>query len=122
MQKKWWFITLSLLLIFACSEPEMKQEKQQNFTGFWQNELNQIFEVAQNSEGFVVQNINGGFQARIVNDTLTGVNTLGMPFHMTVKGDSAFYEFGSVVTGYKRINETEYRHILSTMQSNTTGN
>ncbi len=115
MQKKWWFISLSLLFFFACSE----QEKKPEFAGFWQNDLNQIFEVVQNSEGFMVKNVNGGLQGRVVNDTLTGVNSLEMPFYMTVKGDSAFYQFGSVVTGYKRIDETEYRRILSAMQSAT---
>ena len=35
---------------------------------------------------------------------------------MKVKGDSAFYEFGQITTGYKRISKDEYESIFSSLK------
>ena len=32
---------------------------------------------------------------------------------MKVKGDSAYYEFGSITTGYKRISKSQYDEIFA---------
>lgn len=102
-----------IVLFLACS----KTKETQNFIGYWQNDQDLIFEVFQNADlSFTIQNINGGFQAKRINDTLTGENSLGMPFYMTVKGDSAYYRFGTIITGYQRIDEATYKQIFATQQ------
>ena len=35
-----------------------------------------------------------------------------MPFSMQVKGDSAYYQFGTIITGYKRISKEAYQEIF----------
>ena len=44
-----------------------------------------------------------------------------MEYKMNVKGDSAYYEFGGIVTGYKRISKDEYEKIVASLKK-ATGN
>ena len=36
---------------------------------------------------------------------------------MNVKGDSAYYEFGSITTGYARISQDEYKKIFDAQKN-----
>ena len=45
-----------------------------------------------------------------------GKNTLDMPYCMSVKGDSAYYEFGGITTGYARISKEEYEDIFASQK------
>jgi hypothetical protein len=38
---------------------------------------------------------------------------------MSVKGDSAYYEFGGITTGYVRISKEEYDDIFATQKKTT---
>ena len=38
---------------------------------------------------------------------------------MTVKGDSAYYEFGGITTGYARISKEEYEDIFASQKKAT---
>jgi len=103
---------LSFLLRAACSEKEKP-----NYQGFWLGEENMIFEVKQTSDGkYTVSNINGSLNAEYKEDALRGKNSLDMEFFMTVKGDSAYYTFGTITTGYKRIDEKAYKEIFETLK------
>jgi len=96
--------TLIALVLVACGSKDKA-----NYIGYWQGEDNLIFEVLKTAENqFTIRNINGDLQASIENDTLTGKNSLDMPFSMSVKGDSAYYQFGTITTGYKRIDKATY--------------
>ena len=75
-----------------------------------------VFEVFQTNPGennYTIRNINGDLQAHIEGDTLlTGTNALDMPFYMRVKGDSAFYQFGTIISTYSRIDAAKYEEIF----------
>ena len=43
-------------------------------------------------------------------------NSLDMPYCMNVKGDSAYYEFGGITTGYARISKEEYEDIFASQK------
>ncbi|MCQ2063745.1 MAG: hypothetical protein MJY99_10485 [Fibrobacter sp.] len=102
-------ISLFSLLFFACGSKSDKP----NFVGCWQGEANMIFEVlTENGTDYTIRNVNGDLSAQIVNDTLRGKNSLDMEYTMSVKGDSAYYNFGSITTGYKRISDSEYRKLF----------
>ena len=47
---------------------------------------------------------------------LCGKNSLDMPYCMSVKGDSAYYEFGGITTAYGRISKEEYEEIFATQK------
>ena len=46
---------------------------------------------------------------------LRGKNNVDMDYSMTVKGDSAYYLFADITTGYKRITKEEYDKIFATL-------
>jgi hypothetical protein len=54
---------------------------------------------------YIIRNVNGDLNATIVDDTLRGKNSLDMEYKMAVKGDSAYYTFSGIVTGYARISK-----------------
>lgn len=102
------------LFFFACS-----QEKP-NYVGFWKGEANMIFEVlTENGSDYIIRNVNGDLTAQIVDGSLRGKNSLDMEYVMNVKGDSAYYEFGSITTGYQRISQEEYQQIYASQQKAT---
>lgn len=111
MKKKILITALSLLALtfFGCSD------KKAEFTGYWKGDANIIFEVlpkAENSSDYIIRNLNGDLEASIQNDTLRGKNSLNMEFFMVVNGDSAYYQFENIRTGYKRISQSEYEAIF----------
>lgn len=99
---------IALSFLASCSTKEKPV-----FTGFWQGEDNMIFEVFQVTPGenlYTIRNINGDLSASIEGDSvLTGKNSLDMPFSMRVEKDSAFYQFGTIISKYARIDEASYR-------------
>ena len=108
-------IILALLLLsvmfFACSK------EQPNFIGYWQGEANMVFEVfTENGMDYTIRNINGDLSANVIDDTLRGKNSLDMEYKMAVKGDSAYYTFSGIVTGYARISKQKYDEILAGQQ------
>jgi hypothetical protein len=115
MKKLLWIIALaSLALMTSCSREKPV------FTGYWQGEEDMVFEVFQTKPGennYTIRNINGDLFASIEGDSvLTGKNSLDMPFYMRVKGDSAFYQFGTIISKYKRIDANKYQSIFSKLQ------
>lgn len=117
MKKQILFFTSILFVLFlaGCSEKEKP-----NYQGFWLGEENMIFEVKQTSDGkYTVSNINGSLNAEYKEDALRGKNSLDMEFYMTVKGDSAYYTFGTITTGYKRIDEKSYKDIFNSLKPMT---
>lgn len=113
MMKK--ILTLALLLLslalFGCGQDST------NYIGYWQGETNMIFEVlTENGSDYIIRNMNGDLKATISDGALRGKNSLDMEYLMRVKKDSAYYEFGGITTGYKRITEEEYKKIMATMQ------
>ena len=105
--------TFSLVSLFfiACGESSS------NYVGYWQGEANMIFEVlTENGTDYIIRNINGDLKATVQDGALRGKNTLDMEYKMNVKGDSAYYEFGGIVTGYKRITKEEYDRVVATLQ------
>lgn len=112
MKKKIFITALSLLALtfFGCSS------KNPEFTGYWKGDANIIFEVlpksADNATDYIIRNLNGDLEASISNDTLRGKNSLNMEFFMVVDGDSAYYQFENIRTGYKRISQSEYEAIF----------
>ena len=77
-----------------------------------------IFEVINDGmNNYTIRNINGDLMANVVGDTLRGKNALDMEYKMTVKGDSAYYEFGSIVTGYQRISQEEYNKLFEAQKA-----
>ena len=89
-----------------------------SYIGYWLGEGNMIFDVfTENGEDFIIRNVNGDLKVKFEDGILRGKNSLGMDISMTVKGDSAYYQFGenedgSIITGYKRISKEEYDMIL----------
>ena len=105
-------LTLSSLLLFGCGENNV------NYTGCWLGEENMAFEVlTENGTDYTIRNINGDLQATIQDGALRGKNALDMEYKMNVKGDSAYYEFGGIITGYKRISKEEYNKVIADLQS-----
>lgn len=104
-------ILLSTLLLNACGE------KTDSYVGQWQGESNMIFEVlSENNQDFIIRNVNGDLNAKAQGDKICGKNTLDMQYCMSVKGDSAYYEFGGITTGYKRISKAEYDKLFATQK------
>ena len=96
-------LSLAPLMFTACGESSS------NYVGYWQGEANMIFEVlTENGTDYIIRNINGDLQATVSGGALRGKNSLDMEYVMKVKGDSAYYEFGSITTGYKRISKSQY--------------
>lgn len=89
-----------------------------SYIGYWLGEGNMIFDVfTENGEDFIIRNVNGDLKVKFEDGILRGKNSLDMDISMTVKGDSAYYQFGenedgSIITGYKRISKEEYDMIL----------
>lgn len=89
-----------------------------SYIGYWLGEGNMIFDVfTENGEDFIIRNVNGDLNVKFEDGILRGKNSLGMDISMTVKGDSAYYQFGenengSIITGYKRISKEEYDMIF----------
>ena len=101
-------LSLAPLMFTACGESSS------NYVGYWQGEANMIFEVlTENGTDYIIRNINGDLQATISGGALRGKNSLDMEYVMKVKGDSAYYEFGSITTGYKRISKSQYDEIFA---------
>ena len=87
-----------------------------SFVGYWQGEANTIFEVlTENGQDFIIRNINGDLNAKVSDGALRGKNSLDMEYVMRVKGDSAYYLFADITTGYKRISKDEYDKIFATL-------
>lgn len=81
----------------------------QSYVGYWLGSGNNSFEVlTENGRDFIIRNEYGDLQARIKDGALRGKNLLDMEYSMTVRGDSAYYEFGGNINGYKRITRDEY--------------
>ncbi|PBC67330.1 hypothetical protein [Fibrobacter sp. UWS1] len=115
MKKLFWIATFaSLAILTSCG----KQEKTV-FTGYWQGDENMIFEVFQpdpSQNNYTIRNINGDLQAHVEGDSLlTGKNSLEMPFYMRVRGDSAFYQFGTIISTYARIDSATYHKLFQTL-------
>lgn len=105
---------VSSMFLFGCSGDNA------NYTGCWKGEANMIFEVlSDNNTEFTIRNVNGDLKAAKENGKICGKNTLDMPYCMTVKGDSAYYEFGGITTGYIRISKEEYEEIFATQKKAT---
>ena len=105
--------TFSLVSLFfiACGESSS------NYVGYWQGEANMIFEVlTENGTDYIIRNVNGDLTAKVEDGALRGRNSLDMEYLMRVKGDSAYYEFGSITTGYQRIGQAEYQKILDSQK------
>ena len=104
-------LALSSLFLFGCGQDNV------NYTGCWLGDENMAFEVlTENGTDFIIRNINGDLKANIQDGALRGKNSLDMEYKMNVKGDSAYYEFGGIVTGYKRISKEEYDRIVATLK------
>ena len=113
MKQKILIIALLLLsfMFFACSK------ETPNFIGYWQGEANMVFEVlTENGMDYIIRNVNGDLNATVVDDTLRGKNSLDMEYKMAVRGDSAYYTFSGIVTGYARISKQKYDEILAGQQ------
>jgi len=105
------------LMFFACG----LQTDKQSFIGYWQSDENTIFEVlTENGSDFIIRNIYGDLSAKIEGNALRGTNNVGMDYSMTVKGDSAYYLFADITTGYKRISKEEYDKIFATLSKPST--
>ncbi|PWJ69982.1 hypothetical protein BGX12_10462 [Fibrobacter sp. UWR4] len=119
MKKIILFSALSILaaVFTACGD----KSSSTNFVGYWhESESNIVFEVLQNEQNYVIRNQNGDLFAQITNDKkLCGKNSLNMDYCMTVRGDSAYYEFSGIVTGYKRIDKASYDKIFATLSKAT---
>ena len=103
--KKAIFISASLIssmFLFGCGDNA-------NYTGCWKGEANMIFD-------YTIRNVNGDLSATIQEGKLCGKNSLDMPYCMNVKGDSAYYEFGGITTGYARISKEEYEDIFASQK------
>lgn len=109
-------IILSSLAFFGCSQ------NNENYAGCWLGESNMIFEVLPDGEStsqFIIRNINGDLKAAYSDGAIRGKNELDMDYEMKVKGDSAYYTFGSYTTGYKRIDKAEYEKLFAEQQKAT---
>lgn len=104
-------LLLSSLGFLACGDNSA------NYVGCWKGESNMIFEViTENGTDYTIRNVNGDLKATVSDGALRGKNSLDMEYSMKVKGDSAYYEFGSIVTGYQRISQEEYQKIFASQQ------
>jgi len=109
-------ISIALFSLLALSFSGCQKDEGQ-FVGCWLGEANMIFEVIPNEgNNYIIRNINGDLKATVQDGALRGKNTLDMEYKMNVKGDSAYYEFGGIVTGYKRITKEEYDRVVATLQ------
>lgn len=91
------FVFSTAITFMACSENKT------NFYGKWSGESLE-FTVEANGENKVkIVNENGTLLGEIKDGKIIGKNELGMGFEMTVKGDSAYYTFADITTGYKRV-------------------
>ena len=112
--KKFYFLSAVLVTLFftACGQ----QADKGSFIGYWQSDANTVFEVlTENGEDFIIRNIYGDLTAKIVDGELRGKNNVDMDYSMKVKGDSAYYLFADITTGYKRISKAEYDKISATL-------
>ena len=114
MKKLFSLALLSIVpMIFTACEPKADKDA---FIGYWQGEANTIFEVlSENGQDFIIRNIHGDLSAKIEDGELRGKNDIGMDYSMKVKGDSAYYLFADITTGYKRISKDEYEKIFATL-------
>ena len=102
---------ISSMVLFGCGDNGA------NYTGCWKGEANMIFEVlTDNHQDYTIRNVNGALAATIQDGKLCGKNSLDMPYCMSVKGDSAYYEFGGITTGYARISKEEYEDIFASQK------
>lgn len=110
-------ILFSALSVLAAAFTACNNSNSTNFVGYWQeSESNIVFEVLKDNENYIIRNQNGDLTANITSDKkLCGKNSLAMDYCMTVKGDSAYYEFSGIVTGYKRIDKASYDKIFETL-------
>ena len=100
------------MIFTACGQKADKD----SFVGYWQGEANTIFEVlTENGQDFIIRNIHGDLTAKIEDGELRGKNDMDMAYSMKVKGDSAYYFFADITTGYKRISKDEYNKICETL-------
>ena len=100
------------LMLSACGQ----KTGTESYIGYWQSDANTIFEVlTENGEDFIIRNIYGDLTAKVVDGALRGKNNVDMDYSMTVKGDSAYYLFADITTGYKRITKEEYDKIFATL-------
>lgn len=107
-------ITLSAAstLFTACGN-----DSSPSYVGHWHGEANMIFEVlSSDQQNFTIRNVNGDLSAQLENGKICGKNSLDMQYCMSVKGDSAYYEFGGITTGYKRISKEEYDALMATQK------
>lgn len=104
-------IALSALMFTACDQGSA------NYSGCWQGESNMVFEVLPvDAQNYTIRNINGDLNASVSDGKICGKNSLDMQYCMSVKGDSAYYEFGGITTGYKRISKQEYETIFASQK------
>ena len=109
-------ISLAVLSIVPMIFTACGQVDKGSFVGYWQGEANTIFEVlTENGQDFIIRNIHGDLSAKIEDGELRGKNDIGMDYSMKVKGDSAYYLFADITTGYKRISKDEYDKIFATL-------
>ena len=101
---------ISSMFLFGCGNNDA------NYTGCWKGEANMIFEVLTENQGYIIRNVNGELSATVPDGKLCGKNSLDMPYCMTVNGDSAYYEFGGITTGYARISKEEYEDIFASQK------
>lgn len=76
-----------------------------------------VFEVLPADGGnYIIRNVNGDLSATATDGKICGTNSLDMLYCMSVRGDSAYYEFGGITTGYKRISKQEYETIFASQK------
>ena len=110
------------LLFTACGSEEKK-----DFVGYWHEaESDIVFEVLKNENQYIIRNVNGDLTADpsaeadpSADGKICGRNSLNMAYCMSLKGDSAYYEFADIVTGYKRISKEQYDKIFATKSKAT---
>ena len=109
-------ISIAIFSLLALSFSGCQKDEGQ-FVGCWLGEANMIFEVIPNEgNNYIIRNINGDLDASYQDGAIRGKNSYDMEYLMRVKGDSAFYEFGGVTTGYKRISKDEYNRIFESLK------
>jgi hypothetical protein len=108
-------ISIAILSLLAMAFNGCQKDEAQ-FVGYWLGEANMIFEVIKDGDNYIIRNINGDLSAKVSDGALRGKNSLDMEYVMRVKGDSAYYEFGSITTGYKRISKSQYDEIFATQK------
>ena len=108
-------ISIAILSLLAMAFNGCQKDEAQ-FVGYWRGEANMIFEVIKDGDNYIIRNINGDLSATYKDGAIRGKNSYDMEYVMKVKGDSAFYEFGQITTGYKRISKDEYESIFSSLK------